>query len=147
MAIPIYLYANGNDPFIFPLGDFIVHVHTGPPPAEAPTVSSPVAPGTAASGAAAITDSAPVTPRLMAYPRKTRVGPPLGLTYVHGPDEMREWLSTIELEHADQPVRFRLDTMSDSSGLEIQTLLGGLQGFSGRDVNVDIVGWSEPGDG
>ena len=42
MAIPIYLYANGNDPFIFPLGEFIVHVHAGPPPAER-AVSSPVA--------------------------------------------------------------------------------------------------------
>jgi hypothetical protein len=142
VAIPIYLYANGNDPFIFPLGDFIVHVYAGPPPGEesiitSPTVSSPVAEP----------DPAPVTSRLVVFPRKTRVGPPIGLTYIQGSDEMREWFNSVELEHSDQPVRFRLDTLSGPSRLGIETLLDGLRGLDGHDVNVEIVGWSEPGDG
>jgi hypothetical protein len=136
MAIDIDLYANGNDPFTFPLGDFIVHVHAGAPPYR----SSP------ASGPAPAPEQAPVT-RLSVYPTKTRVGPPINLAYVQGADETRAWLNQVELEPGDQPVRFRLETVSGSFRPEIHTLLEGLQDFSDRGVNVDIVGWSEPGDG
>ena len=139
MATNIHLYANGNDPFIFPLGDFIVHVHAGAPPEEPSTATSP----------APEPDLAPITPRLTVYPRKTPVGPPIGLIHIEGVGEMQNWFNSIEMEPGDQPVQFRLDTMSGPSRLGIDTLLGGLQSFSDLDrgVNVDIVGWSEPGDG
>jgi hypothetical protein len=135
MAIELDLYANGNDPFTFSLGDLTVHVHAGAPP-DAPNPPEP--PGTP-----------PLTPvtRVSVYPTKTRVGPPINLTYINGADETREWLNEVELEPGDQPVRLRLDTVSGSPGPEIHTLLEGLQDFGDRNVNVDIVGWSEPGDG
>jgi hypothetical protein len=66
------------------------------------------------------------------------------LTNVQSAAEMRSWLDEVELESGDQPVRFRLDAVSGPSRREIHTLLEGIQGFRGRDVNVDIVGWSEP---
>ncbi len=136
MAIDIDLYANGNDPFTFSLGDLTVHVHAGAPP------DGPPAP----PGPAATPQPAPVT-TVSVYPTKTRVGPPINLTYVHGADETRAWLNEVELEPGNQPVRFRLDTISGSHGPEIHTLLEGLHDFGDRNVNVDIVGWSEPGDG
>jgi hypothetical protein len=136
MAIDIDLYANGNDPFTFSLGDLIVHVHAGAPPGGSST----------APGPAPAPEVAPVT-GVSVYPTKTRVGPPINLTYVHGADETRAWLNEVELEPGDQPVRFRLDTVSGAFGPEIHTLLEGLQDFGERSVNVDIVGWSEPGDG
>jgi len=37
--------------------------------------------------------------------------------------------------------------VSGPSRPEIQTLVEGLQGIGEREVSVDIVGWSEPGDG
>jgi hypothetical protein len=81
------------------------------------------------------------------YPKPTPVGVPLGLVQVQGADEIRGWFNEVELGLDDSPVRFRLDTVSGQSGSEIQTLLEGLQGCGAREVSVDIVGWSEPGDG
>ena len=78
MAIDIDLYANGNDPFTFSLGDLTVHVHAGAPPDGSPP----------SRGSTATRQPAPVT-TVSVYPTKTRVGPPISLTYVHGADETR----------------------------------------------------------
>jgi len=139
MAIDIHLYANGNDPFTFPLEPYIVHVHAGPPPGTSGT-----APGPAPSPRP---EPAPSQPRLWEYPTETPVGPPIRATYVHGAEQVRNWLSQVYMGSSDQPVRFRLDAVSSPFRPEIQTLLEGLPGLGDRGVNVDIVGWSEPGSG
>lgn len=144
MKIDMHFYANGNDPFIFPLGDFMVHVHAGAPPQESSTVPSP----RPASDPIPPLDQTPrMTVSLDPPPKPTPVPPPYGLTRIHGAEEIRGWFSEVQLESGDQPVRFRLDTVSGPSRPEIQTLVEGLQGIGGREVSVDIVGWSEPGDG
>jgi len=146
MKIDMHFYANGNDPFIFPLGDFIVHVHAGAPPQESSTVPGPdLAYGlTPPPGQ---TPTLTVSPNPEPIPTPTSVPLPYGLTHIHGADEIRGWFSEAQLESGDQPVRFRLDTVSGPSRPEIQSLVQGLQGLSGRDVSVDIVGWSQTGDG
>lgn len=90
---------------------------------------------------------APVTPIMSAYPHKTPIGTPMALTPIHGTDEMRNWLNQVELELGDQPLHLRLDTVSGRSRPEVPALLESLQSFSGHDVNVEIVCWSEPGNG
>src|SRR5580704_121939 len=101
MKIDMHFYANGNDPFVFPLGDYIVHVHAGAPPNESPTVP----------GLIPTSDLSPPpdqTPRMtVQYPTPTRVPVPLGLTRVHGADEIRDWFNDVELEPGDQPIQFR----------------------------------------
>jgi hypothetical protein len=146
MKIDMHLYANGNDPFIFPLGDFLVHVHAGAPPHESPTVPE-LAPDSELPPPPEETPVMTVSFDPAKYPRPTPVPPPFGLVHVHGVDEIRGWFNEVEMEPGDSPVRFRLDTMSGPIRPGIQTLLEGLQGFGGREVSVDIVGWSEPGDG
>ena len=146
MLIDMHFYANGNDPFIFPLGDFLVHVHTGAPPHESPTVPE-LAPKSELAPPPEQTPVMRVSFDPTKYPRPTPVPLPFGLAEVYGVAGIRGWFNEIDLGSGDSPVRFRLDTMSGSSSPEIQTLLEGLQGFGGRKVSVDIVGWSESGDG
>jgi len=144
MKIDMHFYTNGNDPFIFPLGDFMVHVHAGAPPQESSAVPGPPP----VSGRIPPFEQTPMmTVTHFPPPKPTSVPPPYGLTHIHGADEIRGWFSQAQLESGDQPVRFRLDTVSGPSRPEIQTLVEGLQGIGEREVSVDIVGWSEPGDG
>ena len=133
----IHLFANGNDPFILPIGEYVFHIHAGAPPHIPSTESGPVAEAV----------GAPVTPIMSAYPHKTPIGTPMALTPIHGTDEMRNWLNQVELELGDQPLHLRLDTVSGRSRPEVPALLESLQSFSGHDVNVEIVCWSEPGNG
>jgi hypothetical protein len=145
MKLDVHFYANGNDPFIFPLGEYLVHVHAGVPPGPPPAVPEPLPeselplppePGPRMSVSADWTD----------IPRPTPVSLPYGFVHPYGVDEIRHWLSEVEVGPGDSPVRFRLDTASSPSGPEIQALLEGLDGFGGHQVSLDIVGWSEPGD-
>jgi hypothetical protein len=136
MTNDVHFYANGNDPFIFPLDVYTVYVHAG---ADPWTVSRPVA------GSGPRIQVAP-SPGLV-LPPKTRIPPPMALARIHGADEMRVWLSEVELALGDQPVRFRLDAVSGPFRPEIPRLLEGLQGSGEREVSIDIVGWSGPEDG
>lgn len=131
MAIEINVYANGNDPYTFTFFDLTFHFYTGappPPPGIEPTqVVPPISP-----------IAAPI--KLSAYPRMTDIRPPMELAIAEGEDEIKEWLNQVKLESKDQPVRFRLDTVSDPSRKEIQTLLEGVRGFRDSGAKVDIVG-------
>lgn len=145
MKIDMHFYANGNDPFIFPLGDFLVHVHAGTPPGEFPAVPD-LAPESELPPPPEQTPMMRVSFDPTKYPRPTPVPLPYGLIHVQGADAIRGWFNEVDLGLDDSPVRFRLDTVSGPSRPEIQTLLEGLQGCGEREVSVDIVGWSEPGD-
>jgi hypothetical protein len=146
VKIDMHFYANGNDPFIFPLGDFLVHVHAGAPPHDMPT-GPDLAPQSEVPPPPEQTPTMSVSFDPTKYPRPTPVPLPLGLVHVQGAEEIRGWFNEVDLGADDSPVWFRLDTASGPSRPEIQTLLEGIQGFGGREVSVDIVGWGEPGDG
>lgn len=135
MAIDLYLYANGTDPFIFPLGAYTVHIYAGAPPS------------TASGSAAGSPPGIQVTPTSGSVYVPTHIPPPIALAYVSDTDEMRDWLNEAMQALADQPARFRLDAVSGPSRPEIGVLLEGLQDFGEHDVSVDIVGWSGPEDG
>jgi hypothetical protein len=135
MAIPVYLYADGNDPFVFPFGTFEFYVFAGAPPSAASGSTTGSAPGIQ------------VTPPSGSGYLPTPIPPPIALAYVSGPDEIREWLNTAKQALGDQPARFRLDAVSGPSRPEIGTLLEGLQDLGEHDVSVDIVCWSGPEDG
>src|SRR6266852_4362710 len=109
MKIDMHLYANGNDPFVFPLGDFLVHVHAGAPPHESPTVPE-LAPDSELPPPPEETPVMTVSFDPAKYPRPTPVPLPFGLVHVHGVDEIRGWFNEVEMGPGDSPVRFRLDT-------------------------------------
>jgi hypothetical protein len=135
MATNVYLYANGNDPFVFPLGDYIVHVYAGAPPSMSPgpVAEPPNGPKVKFISGPEVQPETPFPP-VTAFPIRDK-------------DEMRDWLSEVKQTLGDQPARFRLDAVSGPSRPEIHTLLEGLQDLGEHEVSVDIVGWSEPGDG
>jgi hypothetical protein len=144
MKIDMHFYTNGNDPFVFPLGDFLIHVHAGAPPHEYPT--GPELDPQSELPSPAETPMMSVIFDPTTYPKPTPVPVPLGLVQVRGANEIQGWFDEVQFGLGDSPVRFRLDTVSGQSGPDIQSLLDGLQGCE-REVSVDIVGWSEPGDG
>jgi hypothetical protein len=136
MAIDVYFYANGNDPFTFPLGAYTVHVYVGAPPLTTP------GPATGSSPGIQVTPTPGWRPT-----HRTPIPPPIALDRIHDAGEMRDWLNEAKLALGDQPVQFRLDAVSGSLRPEIPRLLEGLQDFGEHQVSVEIVGWSEPGDG
>lgn len=136
MATDVYFYANGNDPFIFRLGGYTVHVLAGPPPSTASGPAIGSTPGIQVAPGPGLT-----------LPPKSRIPPPIALSLIHSTDDMRDWLNQAGLELGDQPVRFRLDAVSGPSRPEINRLLESLQDFGDREVSVEIVGWSGPSDG
>jgi hypothetical protein len=145
MGIDVHLYANGNDPFTFPLEPYIFHVHAGPPPPPPDPPLSPDITSTSSRISGVEYDVRPETTVISEYPTETPISPPIRATAVHGADDVREWLQQADLESGDQPIRFRLDAVSGPLRPEIQTLFESLHSFGERGVNVDIVGWSEPG--
>ena len=134
MPTDIDLWANGNDPFTFPLGDYIVHVHAGTPPyqsaiaADIVTLTSPFV----------TQDAVHVT----AYRPRTPLPAPISTCSFSGVADVQDWLAKVEQEAGDEAIHFRVDAVSGPSRPEFQTLLEGIQGLSGHGVQVDIVAWA-----